>query len=91
MDGFTLWFIAYTIGYHCGIPQLKTAGGGGTFVFSCGEIGDCPPCREAHPPWRVGPPLAVGECGRRVRPPPTAKGGLFPPFAVGGVREEGLK
>ena len=27
----------------------------------------------------------VGECGRWVRPPPTAKGGLFPPFAVGGV------
>ena len=37
----------------------------------------------------MGPPFAVGECGRRVRPPPTAKGGLFPPFAVCGVREEG--
>ena len=35
------------------------------------------------PSMEGGSPFAVGECGRRVRPPPTAKGGLLPPFAVG--------
>ena len=28
-------------------------------VNTCGEIGLCTPCTEAHPPWRVCPPRAV--------------------------------
>ena len=34
-----------------------------SLVNTCGEIGLCPPCMEAHPPWRVGPP------GAEARPP----------------------
>ena len=30
-----------------------------SLVDTCGEIGLCTPCTEAHPPWRVCPPRAV--------------------------------
>ena len=38
-----------------------------SLVNTCGEIGLCPPCTEAHPPWRVGPPRTVGGGRRRQR------------------------
>ena len=61
------------------LPQLKTAGGGRAFVFSCGEIGLCTQCTGAHPPWEVGSPFCdgwlweAGGGGGRY-PVPTAKG-----------------
>ena len=63
---------------HCGYSRYllnqgtqKQYSGGGrrggllSLVNTCGEIGLCTPCTEAHPPWRVCPPRAVCGGGRR--------------------------
>ena len=67
-------------------------GGRRKLVYSCGEIGLCPPRRGAHPPWGVGSPFCGGwgEGGGRTELPPLThrKWGINPPFAVGGGREE---
>ena len=62
-----LWFSPLRL-QQVFIKPRKTAGvqrEGGllSLVNTCGEIGLCPPCMEAHPPWRVGPP------GGEARPP----------------------
>ena len=31
-----------------------------SWVYTCGEIGPCPPCRGSHRPWAVGVPLRDG-------------------------------
>ena len=41
------------------VHRRQSEGGLLTLVNTCGEIGLCTPCTEAHPPWRVCPPRAV--------------------------------
>ena len=59
----------------------QSEGGLLSLVNTCGETGLCPPCTEAHPPWRVGPPRAVGGGRGRTR----GVAALHPPG-----REEGV-
>ena len=57
-------------GKHQQCTGGKWGGGLLSLVNTCGEIGVCPPCTEAHPLQRVGPLWVVGGG-------PPAKGGAF--------------
>ena len=72
---------------HCGYSRYKLnqgteqwqhRRGGGllSLVYTCGEMDLCPPCTEAHPPWRVGLPT---RWVKGVPPSPTGWGGWILP------------
>ena len=64
-------------GKHQQCTGGKWGGGLLSLVNTCGEIGVCPPCTEAHPLQRVGPLWVVGGG-------PPAKGGRGWPSVSGG-------
>ena len=71
------------------LHQLKTAGG--SLFLAVGKLECAHHARGPNPHGGWVPPFAVGGCGRRAAAATHRKSGIFPSFAVGGMREEVLK